>query len=139
MTIDIETIVHEGGIMPRYMTHGAACADVAIPEDVTLLPGESVKVDLRISFNIPHGFQIKMYPRSSLLVKYNIMQPTSIIDEDYHGHVHVPLINVGTDEVTLKAGERVAQIEPQEKIYIPDWPTVDNARDQHGFGGTGTC
>ena len=125
------------GKVPVYKTKQAACADVFLPEDVTIEPGKVACPGLQLGFNIPAGNKIVMYPRSSLLVKFGIMQPTSIIDADYSGmEIHVPLYNTTDKPVTLKAGDRVAQIELHEYERVLDWNFEDNER-KGGFGSTG--
>ncbi len=125
------------GKIPVYKTKQAACADVFLPEDVTVEPGKVACPGLQLGFNIPAGNKIVMYPRSSLLVKFGIMQPTSIIDADYSGmEIHVPLYNTTDKPVTLKAGDRVAQIELHEYERVLDWNFEDNERTG-GFGSTG--
>lgn len=125
------------GKVPVYKTKQAACADVFLPEDVTVEPGKVACPGLQLGFNIPAGNKIVMYPRSSLLVKFGIMQPTSIIDADYSGmEIHVPLYNTTDKPVTLKAGDRVAQIELHEYERVLDWNFEDNERTG-GFGSTG--
>ena len=127
------------------MTKGAACADMFLPADVTIPPMDTskslkdniIKVQLNVAFDIPSGFKIVMYPRSSLLVKFGIIQPTSIIDADYSGmEIHAPLYNATDKPVTLKAGDRVAQIELQPYTRVLDWKFESNERTG-GFGSTG--
>lgn len=128
------------GIMPVYKTKGAACADIAVPEEVTVPAGKTIMVDLWVSFEIPAGYKIVMYPRSSLLVKRGIMQPVSIIDSDYSGQrVHAVLHNVTDSDVTLKAGERVAQIECVPVYDCTEWHHENKERNavNGGFGSTG--
>ena len=126
------------GKKPVYKTAGAACADVAVPYDCIIREHETEKIDLMIGFEIPYGYKIIMYPRSSLLVKKGLMSPVSIIDSDYSGqHVHVVLHNLTNQAVRLQAGERVAQIECVPVVDCDDWEHECNARDPNGFGGTG--
>ena len=130
-------ILGPNGKLPVYKTKQAACADVFLPEDVTIEPGKVTCPGLQLGFEIPAGNKIVMYPRSSLLVKFGIIQPTSIIDADYSGmEVHVPLYNATDKPVTLKAGDRVAQIELQEYTRVLDWNFESNERTG-GFGSTG--
>lgn len=133
----VPIILGPHGKVPVYKTRQAACADVFLPEDVTIEPGKVACPGLQLGFNIPAGNKIVMYPRSSLLVKFGIMQPTSIIDADYKGmEIHVPLYNTTDKPVTLKAGDRVAQIELHEYERILDWNFEDNERTG-GLGSTG--
>ena len=130
-------ILGPNGKVPVYKTKQAACADVFLPEDVTIEPGKVACPGLQLGFDIPVGYKIVMYPRSSLLVKFGIIQPTSIIDADYSGmEVHAPLHNTTNKPVTLKAGDRVAQIEVQPYTRILDWNFESNERTG-GFGSTG--
>ena len=130
-------ILGPNGKVPVYKTKQAACADVYLPEDVTIEPGKVACPGLQLGFDIPAGSKIVMYPRSSLLVKFGIIQPTSIIDADYSGmEIHAPLYNTTDKPVTLKAGDRVAQIELQEYSRVLDWNFESNERTG-GFGSTG--
>ena len=126
------------GKIPVYGTEYAACADVALPEDVIIRYREVKKIDLCIGFIIPKGYKIIMYPRSSLLIKKGLFSPVSIIDQDYSGQrVHVVLANLLKDyDVDLKAGERVAQIECVPAYHCSSWITTENERTG-GFGSTG--
>lgn len=126
------------GVMPVYKTKEAACADVAIPYNVVLSPGNIAKLDLLLGFDIPAGYKIVMYPRSSLLIKHSLLSPTSIIDSDYSGqHVHWPVINLGKESVTVEAGTRVTQIELVPTQQVADWHRECNIRTG-GFGSTGS-
>lgn len=130
-------ILGPNGKVPVYKTKQAACADVFLPEGVTIEPGKVVCPGLQLGFDIPVGKKIVMYPRSSLLVKFGIVQPTSIIDADYSGmEIHAPLYNTTDKPVTLKAGDRVAQIEVQDYTRILDWD-FEPAQRTGGFGSTG--
>ena len=130
-------ILGPNGKVPVYKTKQAACADVYLPEDVTIEPGKVACPGLQLGFEIPADCKIVMYPRSSLLVKFGIMQPTSVIDADYSGmEIHAPLYNATDKPVTLKAGDRVAQIELQEYSRVLDWNFESNERTG-GFGSTG--
>ena len=127
------------GIKPVFETAGAACADVAVPVTYTIPPHNGMKLNLRIGFDIPEGYNIIMYPRSSLLIKYGIISPVSKIDWDFKlAPVSVPVFNLTDVPVTFEAGTRVAQIELVPMGVEPiDWERKMVARDLNGFGGTG--
>lgn len=125
------------GIRPVYSTKYAACADVSLPFDVTLESLKPKRIDLWIGFEIPKGYKVMMYPRSSLLDKYCIHSPVSIIDSDYSGkHVHVNLLYFGEGTISLQAGTRVAQVE-----CVPAYDNIACDRlmtaRTGGFGSTG--
>ena len=125
--------------LPIYMTTEAACADICLLEDIMIHPQQGIKARTGLRFNLAKGTKIVMYPRSSLLMKYDLLEPVSIIDTDYKDEVHVPLFNVGKEVVTLTAGTRVAQIELQPVYPRPnDWAHEDAVRSG-GFGSTGSA
>ena len=79
-----------------------------------------------------------MYPRSSLLVKRGLMQPVSIIDQDYSGQrVHAPVHNMTNEPVVLEKGERICQIMLEPTYDVINWGHEKNERDPKGFGGSG--
>ena len=139
-TVECPVILMEGGIMPVYKTKKAACADCAVPVDVTIEPGKCVRVGLKIAFEIHDDCKIVMYPRSSLLVKRGLMQPTSIIEPDYNGQeVHAPLFNMTSEPVIIEKGERVCQIECVPRYDCESWDhdDVERSSSNGGFGSTG--
>lgn len=94
------------------MTAGAAAADVCTPERIVIKAGQIKKIPLGVGFMIPKGYCVKMYPRSSLMIKKGLIQPVSIIDSDFSGcEVHCPLYNCTQEDCILEAGERVAQVQ----------------------------
>ena len=140
MVVNCKPVLFENGIKPVYKTKEAACADLAVPDQVTIPPHTTVCIDLKVGFEIANGFKIIMYPRSSLLVKKNLVQPTSIIDSDYSGQrVHAPLHNLGDEPVTLAAGERVCQIEcvPTTDCFNWEHERTERNKVNGGFGSTG--
>lgn len=122
------------GILPKYMTEFAACADVALPKTIVIQPHSYMKIPTYLHFDIANGYKVVMYPRSSTLGK-GLIIPVSIIDSDYRGMVHVPVYNFTDNPVTIEAGERVSQIELQPAT---DVKTIERKYVQRegGFGST---
>lgn len=138
-TIKTELVEDENGnkgIPPMFATKGSACADVACPYDVDIPPHSAYLVDLLLRFDMHNEYKVIMYPRSSLLIKKGLISPTSIIDPDYKNNIHVPLFNVTDSPVTIKKGERIAQIEVAFRSFTSAWFTNNVERDG-GFGSTG--
>lgn len=125
------------GITPVYMTDGAAGADCATPVDINIGPHETAKVSLCIGLDIPKGYCVKQYPRSSLLIKEGLIAPVGIIDSDYKGAICTVLHNLTDHVVHISKGQRVCQL-VVEKMYTADnWEYRHESRDHAGFGGTG--
>ena len=131
-------LLHPDAKKPCYMTPGAAAADVSSCEEYTIEPGGRVKVDLGMAFKIPKGYYIEIVPRSSQLPKYGLISPVGKIDSDYTGRVFYPVANISNETVTIKKGERVAQVQYFKLGARPKaFDQLLLERDQNGFGGTG--
>ena len=96
----------------------------------------------RLKAYMQKGEVLKLYPRSSLGIKRNLMlsNTTGVIDESYYGnrdndgHILIALRNLGTEPVEIKAGEKVAQ------GIFEKYLTTDNDRpvNDKRVGGVGS-
>jgi dUTP pyrophosphatase len=145
-------IVHlphaEGLGLPAYETAGAAGMDLraAVPEDrpLLLLPGRRALVPTGLVFEIPHGYEGQIRPRSGLAFKHGItcLNTPGTIDSDYRGEVKVLLINHGDEEFVIERGMRIAQIvmAAVTQLNVEERTLAsETARGAGGFGSTGTA
>ncbi len=143
--IAIKVLPHGEGLpLPAYATEHAAGADLlaAIPDELTLAPGERALVPAGIAVAIPSGYEIQVRPRSGLAIRYGItcLNSPGTIDADYRGEIRVILINLGQEAFTIRRGDRIAQmiLAAVERIAwnpVPDLPPTQ--RGEGGFGHTG--
>jgi dUTP pyrophosphatase len=133
-----------GALAPRYMSAGAAGLDLASAADgpIELLPGARAAVPTGLAFEIPHGFEGQVRPRSGLARKFGIGLPNApgTIDSDYRGEVMVLMVNLGAEPYVVQPGDRVAQlvIAPVVQAEIEEVAELsDTARGAGGFGHTG--
>src|SRR5512136_776556 len=100
--------------LPAYATAHAAGMDLhaALPDKVTLKPGEIRLVPTGLALEIPRGFEGQVRPRSGLALKagISIVNAPGTIDADYRGEVGVILINLGSRSFTIDPGDRIAQL-----------------------------
>lgn len=136
----------EGLELPAYETAGAAGMDlraaVMDAEPLTLAPGKRALVPTGLIFEIPHGFEAQIRPRSGLAFKNGItcLNTPGTVDSDYRGEVKVLLINLGEDDFTITRGMRIAQmvIAPVTQVQVLEvTETSDTVRGAGGFGSTG--
>ena len=132
--------------LPAYQTAGAAGMDLhaslAEGETVTLLPLMRALVPTGLCLAIPPGFEGQVRPRSGWALKegVTILNSPGTIDSDYRGEVRVLLINLGTAEVAIRAGDRIAQLVvcPVATAGLYEVEVLDEtSRGAGGFGHTG--
>ncbi len=132
--------------LPAYATRDAAGMDVcaALPTDqpVTLNPGDRALISTGLRMAIPEGYELQVRPRSGLAVRSGIglVNAPGTIDADYRGVVQILLINWGEESVTLRRGDRIAQIvlAPVVRARWEEMSALDaTERDTGGFGSTG--
>ena len=143
--VNITQLPHgENLALPAYATADSAGMDLmaAIGTDLHLAPMQRMLVPTGISIALPRGFEAQVRPRSGLALKSGItvLNSPGTIDADYRGEIKVLLINLGTEEITISRGDRIAQM-----VIAPftqaTWSLVssldDTARGAGGFGSTG--
>ena len=131
--------------LPSYATPGSSGMDIhaAVPGDISVKPGRVVLVPTALRVEIPDGYEAQVRPRSGLAVKYGvgILNSHGTIDSDYRGEVKIILANFGTEEFTVRRGDRIAQLVISPVVRAV-WEEVDavrpTGRGGGGFGHTGT-
>ena len=139
--LNIEGDYYNEIILPKRATSGSAGYDFVTPIDISLKPGEMIKVPTGIRCYIEEGYVLSIFPRSSLGFKYQLClaNTVGIIDADYYnalneGHIIVALVNRGEKEVILKKGDRFVQ-GIFFKFYTAKEEEVTNVRTG-GFGSS---
>jgi dUTP pyrophosphatase len=129
--------------LPSRQTPGAAGYDVASAEaDFVLEPGERKAVATGLVFELPEGMEMQVRPRSGLALRHGLTLPNApgTIDPDYRGELQVILQNGGAEPVTIRRGERIAQL-VFAHFAAPALRETDSlaatARGEGGFGSTG--
>ncbi|MEJ1159626.1 dUTP diphosphatase [Prosthecomicrobium sp. N25] len=146
-TLTIKRLPAAAGLaLPAYQTAGAAGLDllaaVADEAPVTIPPLGRALVPTGLVLAIPDGYEAQVRPRSGLAAKagVTVLNSPGTIDSDYRGEVQVILVNLGPDPVTVRRGERIAQlvVAPVTRVAIVEADELDaTARGAGGFGSTG--
>ena len=130
--------------LPRYQTEHAAGMDLlaALERDLTLAPGERALVSTGVALAIPPGHEGQVRPRSGLALREGItmLNAPGTIDADYRGTVGLVVVNHGAAPVTIRRGERLAQlvvarVERAALESVAELPP--SGRGGGGFGSTG--
>ena len=129
--------------LPKRATKGSAGYDIICPATITLKPGQEAKIPTFIKVYLNHGEFLAIFPRSGLGFKYYCRLANSVgtVDEDFaysdnDGHIWVKIRNEGDKDMTIRAGEAMAQ-----GIILPflmvDGDSYDNGEVRNGgFGST---
>jgi dUTP pyrophosphatase len=161
-----------GGVdLPKFGTEGAAAFDLAyqpgerqhygvysptnspmkkniLPTGSLLInPGERCQVPTSLIFDIPEGYHLKVYSRSStgLIKGLQLCNSVGIIDSDYTGELFLTFMNISNIGVKIELKDRLAQamLVKNEKYDIVEVSDVSEkkssrkAGDAGGLGSTG--
>ncbi len=148
VVVAVERLPHAGDLpLPAYASAQAAGVDLlaAIPAEqpLSLAPGARALVPTGIRIALPEGFEAQVRPRSGLALRFGltVLNAPGTIDADYRGEVAVILINLGQEPVTIRRGDRIAQlvVAPVARLAWEEKhvDTRATARGQGGFGSTG--
>ncbi len=145
LQIAIQRLPESEGIdFPAYQSDHAAGMDVAaaVSEDVTVQPGDIVKVPTGFAIALPDGYEAQIRPRSGLATKHGltVVNAPGTIDADYRGPIMIALINLGKEPVVIERGMRIAQmvVSPVAHVYWGELTELpESQRGEGGFGSTG--
>lgn len=135
-------LIYESVQLPVRATAGSAGYDFFSPTDISLKPGETVKIPTGIRVQMEQDWVLKCYPRSGLGFKYRLQlnNTVGIIDSDYYysdneGHIFSKITNDSNENktVTIKAGEGFMQ-----GIFVEYGVTVDDNVSEIRNGGFGS-
>ena len=143
--IRIRRLPHAEGLgLPSYASAGAAGADLraAVGDELRLAPGERAAVPTGLILEIPPGWEGQVRPRSGLALRHGltVVNAPGTIDSDYRGELKILMVNLGEAEVSIRRGDRVAQLvvapAPQVDFSVAEDVGATD-RGAGGFGSTG--
>lgn len=136
--------IHPDAKLPVYGSIGAAAADVSTTSSgsVVINPGCAAVFGTGLQFEVPQGFELKVYSRSGHGFKSGIRLSncTGILDSDYRGELMVKLHNDSDTPYMVAPFERVCQIQLCEAVQHAFYESESlsiTVRSTAGFGSTG--
>jgi dUTP pyrophosphatase len=140
MRIRIKRLTPEA-LLPEY-AHGAledAGMDLRATVRTVLHPRVAVAVPTGLAIELPPGYEAQVRPRSGLALKHAITMPNApaTIDPGYRGELRVILLNLGVDNYTVEAGDRIAQM-VIARYEAVEWEEADLNHSNRGTGGFGS-
>jgi dUTP pyrophosphatase len=130
--------------LPNYATAGSAGMDLyaAVEAPLRLAPGERALAPTGLALALPEGYEGQIRARSGLALKKGlaVLNAPGTIDSDYRGELAVILVNLGSDEVEIARGDRIAQlvVAPVTRVAVRERDALpESGRGAGGFGSTG--
>jgi dUTP pyrophosphatase len=132
--------------LPTRATAGSAGFDLhaALEDELVLEPGDRALVPTGFAIAVPSGHEAQVRPRSGMALRHGLVLPNApgTIDADYRGELSVIVMNAGRERITLRRGERIAQIvvAPVSDARFLEVESLDEtSRGAGGFGHTGSA
>lgn len=131
--------------LPEYETTNSAGLDIRAnigDKLITILPLERTVIPTGIHLELPIGTEAQVRPRSGLAAKQGVtvLNSPGTIDADFRGDIGVILVNLSTEPVVIRNGDRIAQLVFAKHEHIK-WSEVEELsstdRGENGFGSTG--
>jgi dUTP pyrophosphatase len=126
--------------LPTRATPDSAGLDIYSAVDVSIPPGEMVKVPTDLAIQLLPGTYCQILSRSGMVTKHKIEVKAGTIDADYTGKVTIILENNSAAQAQIHKGDQGAQI----VVYFITQPIVqetmklsETQRGNNGFGHTG--
>jgi len=130
--------------LPSYQSDGSSGLDLraAVNKALTLQHGDIELIPTGLSISLPEGYEVQIRPRSGLALKHGLafVNAPGTIDADYRGEIGVIAINLGKKPLTIKRGERIAQmvIQKVSRAIVEEVDELDTTqRGEGGFGHSG--
>jgi dUTP pyrophosphatase len=129
--------------LPSYGTAEAAGFDLSAAHDLTVAPGQVALVRTGLVIEVPSGYFLGIFARSSTPLKRGLLvaNGVGVIDPDYSGptdEILIAVLNFTASDVHVARGDRLAQgiVLPATRV---SWDEVAELREtaRGGFGATG--
>lgn len=134
--------IYEELPLPKRATKGSAGYDFFAPFDITLAPGQTIKIPTGIRAKMEDNWVLKLYPRSGLGFKFRLQlnNTVGIIDSDYYyssneGHIFAKITNDSNEGKTVSVKKFTGFI---QGIFLEYGITYDDEVEEIRDGGFGS-
>lgn len=147
---------------PERGTAKSAGIDFFIPNDfeaTALWPGCDILIPSGVKASIPENYMLMAADKSGVVSSKDavhrcgrtpkaeafesvVILGAKIVDEDYQGEIHIHLVNVGSNNILLKPGMKIAQFILVPVLYdsievVPE-SELFSAKSERGEGALGS-
>ena len=133
---------NENAIIPSKNRNSDAGYDLTIIKKVKNNSDKTVLYDTGIKLDIPNGYYVEIFPRSSISKSgYMLANNVGIIDQSYRGNLYVALRKINKECLDLELPWKCCQIIVKKQIYsnlmFVEEEIENTKRGEGGFGSTG--
>lgn len=134
--------LHEMAKVPKYAhsgDYGDLAADLCSVEDLTLVTGDVKTIPTGIAMEFPPEYGGIIADRSGLAAR-GLTTFAGVVDPGYRGEIRVVVGYFGKEPLTIKAGDRIAQIRIVRRIeadFVEAEQLDETERSGRGFGSSG--
>tara|TARA_B000000437_G_scaffold209504_1_gene178640 strand:- start:3568 stop:4584 length:1017 start_codon:yes stop_codon:yes gene_type:complete len=128
-------------ILPSKSRESDAGYDITIIKEIKNLTKKTKIYDTGIKLDIPNGYYVAIYPRSSISKSgYMLANSVGIIDQGYRGNILIALTKIDMDSEDLKLPFKCCQMILKKQNYCILEETKEDlnktTRNEGGFGST---
>ncbi len=138
--MQIPYVRFDHGLPATFRAHGTdAGTDLFTLADVSLAPGETVRVPLNLAIGLPEGFYGMLTGRSSTAAR-GLLVHLGTVDQGYRGALYVAVTNLAREPQVIRRGERIVQlvIIPFAVPQFVEAASLDSTeRGEAGWGSSG--
>lgn len=126
----------------KYIDGKSDMIDLRAAKDVEMKAGEYKLIPLGVAMELPSGFEVHIYPRSSTYKNFGLIQANSvgIIDSSYCGDNDQWMYPaVASRDIIIHKNDRICQfriVRNQPEINFYEVKKLDG-KERGGFGSTG--
>ena len=114
--------------------------DLFSDEDITIPPHATHAISTGIAIQLPDGFFGKIFDRSGNALRNGYQVLAGVIDNGYRGEVKIVVLNYTDNPITIKKGDKVAQLVLIKTYYseVKECKELSpTERGKKGFGSSG--
>jgi len=137
-TLEIK-LLSENATTPTRANEFDSGLDLYVSETITIPAHTTKVVKTDIAINLPYGYEAQVRPRSGKSLKTKLRVALGTIDKTYHKEIGIITDNIGDEDITVKKGERLAQLVVAPVVYPTpkEVKEFENESDRGAYGSTG--
>jgi dUTP pyrophosphatase len=134
-------ILKKGIKTPEYAYEGDAGMDLFSLEDIFIKSGERYTFWLGFACEFEKNFVALIWDKGGVATKKGLHTIAGVIDSGYRGEWNVNLLNISSETVEIKKGEKIAQaifapiVQPKIKI-VKELNNTDRGKGCFGSSGS---